>query len=142
MNTNQTPEEKQSELTVRKFMLKKFPTNEWMDCPVPKHHWETIQEYADKYSQSLSTEIERLKGERQAALDTLRGESQKVKELELKLSGKTFSCPVCDSMAERNRGLESAIEQVKNKVQFQSSVYALEINSICEQLLSNQNNKK
>ena len=30
-------------------MLKKFPTNLWMDCPFPKHHWETTQEYADAY---------------------------------------------------------------------------------------------
>ncbi len=39
-------------MTVREFMLKKYPTNEWMDCPVPKHHWETIQEYADKYHEA------------------------------------------------------------------------------------------
>ncbi len=39
-------------MTVREFMLKKFPTNEYMDCPVPKHHWETIQEYADKYHEA------------------------------------------------------------------------------------------
>ena len=39
-------------MTVREFMLKKYPTNEWIDCPVPKHHWETIQEYADKYHEA------------------------------------------------------------------------------------------
>lgn len=39
------------EITVKKFMLKKFPTNEYMDCPVPKHHWETIQEYADQFAE-------------------------------------------------------------------------------------------
>lgn len=39
-------------MTVREFMLKKFPTNEYMDCPVPKHHWDTIQEYADKYHEA------------------------------------------------------------------------------------------
>jgi len=37
-------------MTVKKFMLKKFPTNKYMDCPVPKHHWETIQEYANEYA--------------------------------------------------------------------------------------------
>jgi hypothetical protein len=39
-------------MTVREFMLKKFPVNKYMDCPVPKHHWETIQEYADKYHEA------------------------------------------------------------------------------------------
>lgn len=39
-------------MTVRKFMLKKFPTNKWMDCPIAQHHWETIQEYADAYHES------------------------------------------------------------------------------------------
>lgn len=39
-------------MTVREFMLKKYPTNEWMDCPVPKHHWEIIQEYAEKYHEA------------------------------------------------------------------------------------------
>lgn len=37
------------QITVKKFMLKKFPTNEYMDCPVPRHHWEVIQEYAEAY---------------------------------------------------------------------------------------------
>ncbi len=41
-------------MTVRQFMLKKYPTNEWMDCPVPKHHWEVIQEYADAYHKHLT----------------------------------------------------------------------------------------
>jgi hypothetical protein len=35
-------------------MLKKFPTNKYMDCPIPKHHWETIQEYADYYATQQS----------------------------------------------------------------------------------------
>jgi len=38
-------------MNVKKFMLKKFPTNQYIDCPVPQHHWETIQEYAEKYYQ-------------------------------------------------------------------------------------------
>ena len=54
------------EITVRKFMIKKYPTDKYMDCPVPQHHWETIQEYATEYAdQQLSearAEIERLKG--------------------------------------------------------------------------------
>lgn len=36
-------------MTVRKFMLKKFPPNKWMDCPIPKEYWKTMQEYADAY---------------------------------------------------------------------------------------------
>lgn len=43
---------KVKQMTVRQFMLKKFPTNKYMDCPVPKHHWEIIQEYADEYHKS------------------------------------------------------------------------------------------
>ena len=34
--------------TLKQFLLKKFPTNEYMDCPIPKHHWETIEEYAQE----------------------------------------------------------------------------------------------
>ena len=34
--------------TLKQFLLKKFPTNEYMDCPIPKHHWETIDEYAQE----------------------------------------------------------------------------------------------
>jgi hypothetical protein len=37
-------------MTVRSFMLKKFPTDKYMDCPVPKHYWEIIQEYAELYA--------------------------------------------------------------------------------------------
>lgn len=48
----------ETKLTVRQFMLKKFPTNEYMDCPVPKHHWETIQEFADQQTASLQKEFE------------------------------------------------------------------------------------
>lgn len=44
---NKTP------LTVKQFLLKKFPTKDYMDCPVPKHHWETMQEYAEAYAASL-----------------------------------------------------------------------------------------
>lgn len=46
---------KSAGITVRKFMLKKFPPRDYMDCPVPTHHWETIQEYAEAYHASLSS---------------------------------------------------------------------------------------
>ena len=36
--------------TLKQFLLKKYPTNEYFDCPVPKHHWEVIQEYAEHYA--------------------------------------------------------------------------------------------
>ncbi len=42
------------EITVKKFLLKKFPTNKYFDCPVPSHHWETMQEYAEAYHQSIA----------------------------------------------------------------------------------------
>jgi hypothetical protein len=45
---------------VRQFMLKKFPTNEYMDCPVPQHHWETIQEYASQCTAPLEARIREL----------------------------------------------------------------------------------
>ena len=51
----------EQKLTVRKFMLKKFPTNKYMDCPVPKHHWETIQEYADEYAKQQAGEFQEWK---------------------------------------------------------------------------------
>lgn len=44
--------ELREKLTVRKFMLKKYPTNVYMDCPVPKEYWEVIQEYANEYLKS------------------------------------------------------------------------------------------
>jgi hypothetical protein len=39
-------------LTVRKYMLKRFPTDEFMDCPVPKEYWTVIQDYAEAYHAS------------------------------------------------------------------------------------------
>lgn len=36
--------------TLKQFLLNKYPTNEYFDCPVPKHHWEAIQEYAEHYA--------------------------------------------------------------------------------------------
>lgn len=45
---------------VRKFMLKKFPTNKYMDCPVPQHHWATIQEYAYQCTSQLREELDQL----------------------------------------------------------------------------------
>jgi hypothetical protein len=47
------------ELTVKKFLLKKYPTNEYMDCPVPKHHWEVMQEYAELYHTQKLEESEK-----------------------------------------------------------------------------------
>lgn len=52
-------------MTVREFMLKKFPTNEYIDCPVPTHYWETIQEYANEYYESkLKENSEHVKREK------------------------------------------------------------------------------
>lgn len=38
---------------VRKFMLKKYPPNDYMDCPVPKHYWEVIEEYATQQTEEV-----------------------------------------------------------------------------------------
>ena len=40
--------------SVRKFMLKRFPTDEYMDCPVPKEYWPIIQEYSDQENARLT----------------------------------------------------------------------------------------
>lgn len=39
-------------ITLRDFLLKKFPPKKYIDCPVLHHHWETIQEYAEAYHRS------------------------------------------------------------------------------------------
>lgn len=36
--------------TLKQFLLKKYPTSEYFDCPVQKHHWEVMQEYAEHYA--------------------------------------------------------------------------------------------
>lgn len=36
-------------MKAKEFLLKKFPTNKYWDCPVPKHHWEIMEEYAKAY---------------------------------------------------------------------------------------------
>lgn len=59
-------------MTVKKFMLKKFPTNKYMDCPVPIHHWETIQEYANEYASEQLTAAEARIKELEEGLRNLR----------------------------------------------------------------------
>ena len=47
---------------VRQFMLKKYPTKDYFDCPVPKHYWDVIQEYADNYARiQIEKDRERVK---------------------------------------------------------------------------------
>ena len=36
-------------MTVKEFLLKKFPTNKYWDCPVPRHYWPIMKEYAKAY---------------------------------------------------------------------------------------------
>ena len=45
------------EPTVKEFMLKKFPTNTWMDCPVSKIYWVVIQEYAKYYHNEILKQL-------------------------------------------------------------------------------------
>jgi hypothetical protein len=40
------------EIDVRKFMTSKYPTDKYIQCPVPERCWSDIQEYADEYHQS------------------------------------------------------------------------------------------
>ena len=48
--------------TLKQFLLKKYPTNEYFDCPVPKHYWDVIQEYADNYARiQIEKDRERIK---------------------------------------------------------------------------------
>ena len=48
--------------TLKQFLLKKYPTNEYFDCPVPKHYWDVIQEYADNYARiQIEKDRERVK---------------------------------------------------------------------------------
>ena len=50
--------------TLKQFLLKKYPTNEYFDCPVPKHYWDVIQEYADNYARiQIEKDRERVKDE-------------------------------------------------------------------------------
>ncbi len=63
---------------------------------------------------------------------------------------KTFSCPVCDSMAERNKELEKSLESVIKALEICTTV--IESEDLLEtlktginfhkQLLSNPNNKE
>jgi len=47
-------------ITVKKFLLKKFPTKDYMDCPVPKHYWEIMEEYASLVSAAKEAAIKEL----------------------------------------------------------------------------------
>lgn len=39
-------------MNVRVFLLKKFPTDKYLDCPVPKNYYGIMQEYAEVYHES------------------------------------------------------------------------------------------
>ena len=43
--------------SVRKFMLNRFPTDEYMDCPVPKEYWPIMQEYSDQENERLKAVV-------------------------------------------------------------------------------------
>jgi hypothetical protein len=49
------------DLNVRQFMLKTFPTNEFIDCPISKEIWPYFDKYADLKTKSLLSENETLK---------------------------------------------------------------------------------
>jgi len=41
-------------MTVKEFMLKKYPTDLYIECPVPKWLWGDIQQYAIEYHEAMS----------------------------------------------------------------------------------------
>ena len=41
-------------LTPRRFLLNKYSTSKYNECPVPQHHWEDMKEYAEAYHAKLT----------------------------------------------------------------------------------------
>lgn len=68
-------------LTIKKFLLKKFPTSEYMDCPLPKHHWETIEEYAAEKSKQEAIEFKKWCDGNEGELGYAHGKSLSIEEL-------------------------------------------------------------
>jgi Mg2+ and Co2+ transporter CorA len=105
-------------MTVKQFLLKKFPTNEYMDCPVPKHYWEIMQEYADKFS-----------------APALESAKKRVEELEAEL--------LCERSAlelksKRIAELEAGLQEIKNTAFYKEYLQTGEISSIIYKLLNKQ----
>jgi hypothetical protein len=44
-------------MNVRVFLLKKFPTNKYLDCPVPKDYYDIMEEYAEAYHKNKVKEL-------------------------------------------------------------------------------------
>lgn len=53
---------------LRKFLLKKFPTNKYFDCPVSNEQQELMQEFCDQETKELKQQLEDAIILRQAAL--------------------------------------------------------------------------
>lgn len=51
---HESPTPSAEEITVRKFMTNKYPTNQFFQCPVPEEYWPDIQEYAEQFAASRS----------------------------------------------------------------------------------------
>ncbi len=70
-----TKSKQAKELTIRQFMLKTFPTNEFIDCPISKEIWPYFDKYADLKMKSLLSENETLK----QSLSELTAENERLK---------------------------------------------------------------
>lgn len=58
-------------MTVKQFLLKKFPTKDYFDCPISKEHWETIQEFADQETEGLKIELAAQRGISESRLEDM-----------------------------------------------------------------------
>lgn len=43
---------------VKEYMLKKYPTDRYFDCPIPKEYWEDIQQFSDQQTSELKAKVE------------------------------------------------------------------------------------
>lgn len=47
-------------MTPKEFLLIKYPTNKYIDCPVPKQYWEDMREFSDANNKQLVEQNEEL----------------------------------------------------------------------------------
>lgn len=47
-------------MTPKEFLLKKYPTHRFFDCPVPKRYWKDMQEFSDANNRQLAEQNKEL----------------------------------------------------------------------------------
>lgn len=47
-------------MTPKEFLLKKYPTNIFFDCPVPKEYWKDMQGFSDANNKQLAEQNKEL----------------------------------------------------------------------------------